>query len=538
MARTTDITHKLDELLQGRKLEELPDEALEIIIELQQEEVYRKAAECFYTYVKLMAPEVIPEGYIDGKHIRYICSKLQKVEEGKIPRLQIFLPPGAMKSKLASQLFPSWCFGRDAASRIIAVGHSTKFAEDNFGRPVKDLMSTETYAKVFPSTTIRTDVRAAGRWTTDQGGTYYATGAGAALAGRRAKIAILDDVLSEQEAMSDIEREKVNDWYGPGLRTRLLPNGAEIIINTRWHIDDISGRTLSEAEANPSTTQWEVISFPAILEEDDPDAQWIVKNLPGFKFNDSFWPELWPVERLREIQADPSMTPQKFAALYQQKPVLEDGNILKEEYFADWERPDPPPCDFILISTDTAFSTKTTADFSAYTVWGIFTRMERLTDGREMPVQNMIMLAAKKGRWEFPDLCQEINKAFKEYVADIVIIEKKASGQSLIQEMRRRGLPVYEYLPDTDKVSRCHATTPIMQAGRIHAPKIQNWAKDVILECTQFPQGRNDDYVDTVTQAVIWMRDSWRLNHPDDWEDDVDQSTYKRGRRTYWSSGR
>jgi hypothetical protein len=203
------------------------------------------ARDNFYTFVKLMAPEILPEDFVDGRHIQLICNELQDVVDSvanpdrKPRRLQLFMPPGSMKSKLSSNLFPAWCLGRHPNWCFLAIGNSSDFAIDNLGRPTKDLIDSEQFKAIFPDTQLKKDVQAAGRWDTTRKGRFVSAGVGQHIAGRRGHITICDDVQSEQT--EENSRSKINRWYQKGLRTRLLPSGAEIIINTRWHLEDLSG---------------------------------------------------------------------------------------------------------------------------------------------------------------------------------------------------------------------------------------------------------------------------------------------------------
>lgn len=516
---------------------DLPVDLRALLAELLEETLYEKAREDFYTFIKIMAPEVMPEGFIDGTHIRMICQELQLLESGINKRLMIFLAPGSMKSWLCSKFYPAWCFGRNPTWNIMSIGHSTQFAEDNFGRPTKELIESDTYKRIFPATTVKSDVKAAGRWDTDQGGKYFCTGAGAKIAGRRAHLAIIDDAVDEQSADSDVLRDRINNWYGPGLRTRLLPQGRELIVNTRWHDEDISGFLLKGAKKNLKTTPWRVVSIPAILDADSA-------KLLGKPEGSSFWPEFWPLERLQELKADPSMTSAKWNALYMQNPVPVSGNLIKLEWCKLWTDAEaakfgvtsdkPPPISYVIVSLDTAFSEKETADYSAYTVWGVFQRPVVLSSGKETVVPSLILLDSDKGRWSFPDLCKRVQLLYDVHKPDGVIIEKKASGQSLIQEMRRRGLPVIEFSPDTDKLNRVHACTPFFENGRIWFPDT-NWAFELISDLTKFPSISKRDLVDTVSQAVLWMRDAWRISSVDD-KDSDSEDFYQPKKRTYWGA--
>lgn len=509
-------------------------------LDLLYDKLIERARESFYVFVKLMASEILPEEFIDGRHIEMICSELQKVEESVAnpkqspDRLQLFLPPGSMKSKLASNLFPAWCLGKHPNWCFLAVGSSFEFAVDNFGRPTKDLVDLDQYKAIFPDTILKKDVQAAGRWDTTKKGRFVAVGVGQGIAGRRAHITICDDVMTEQT--SDIERTKINNWYQKGLRTRLLPSGGEIIINTRWHLEDLSGymTKIDERTERP----WKIIALPAILNESarvllrregDPEDK--------YQVGTSFWPEFWPTSVLLEKKE--TMAPNEWNALYMQTPTAEDGSIVKRHNFRVWESEKPPTCKYILVSMDTAFSAKETADYSAFTVWGVFNHTELDFEGRERTLNNVILLSAGKNRWDFAELCNKAVEIYEKYTPDFFIIEDKASGQSLIQELRKRQLPIVPFMPEKDKLFRLHACTPFFQAGRVWVPENKSWAEEVVSETIAFPAAPHDDLTDTVSQAILWLRDTYNIDNDgyptDDWDDEGGRRR-KGVPRTYWSS--
>ena len=459
-----------------------------------------KAREDFHAFMLLMAPLVIPEEFKDGTHLRVLAEKLEAVERKENDRLMIEMSPGSMKSKTASVLFPAWLLGRHPNWQILAVSHTKELAE-RFGREIRNLIATQEYQIIFPETKLRTDSRAAARWGTTKGGEYFAAGAGAQIAGFRGNVIIADDLISEQTAYSKIEREAIINWWGPGLRSRLLPGGGIVLINTRWHLADVSGHLRALAKSNPGADQWETVTIPAILDRQSAE----LLDLPE---GESYWPEMWPTDML--LKTRENIAPARWAALYMQNPTAEGGSIFDAADLEDWDAPEPPKVEYIFITADTAFSTKETADYSALQAWGIF-----FLGG----IPQMICLGAKKGRWSFNDLMEEVKRLHWSHDADVIVVENKASGQSLIQELQRQGLPVHAFTPDKDKVSRAYAAQPIVKSGCIWLPKAFGWAKELIIELQSFPVGQHDDAVDAFVMAVLFMRKQNRLIHPDDPDD-------------------
>jgi len=503
------------------------------------EQMIVKARTDFYTFVKLMAPTVLPDKFVDGLHIHIICRKLQEVAESVIDttkdpmRLQIMVPPRSMKSRIASNLFPAWCLGRQPNWGFLAIGADFEFAVDNFGRPTKDIIDSPQYQVIFPKTYLKKDVKSAGRWATTKKGMFVAKGAGQNIAGRSAHITLCDDIITEQT--NDVERRKINSWYQKGLRTRLLPRGAEIIINTRWFVEDISGYMLKVDK--DSARPWEVIKIPAILTEEASKflRQEVAEDDPRFMEGTSFWPEFWPTKLLLEKKQ--TMDPVEWAALYQQEPILLEGGIVKREDFQIWDSPEPPKCKYIIVSMDTALSQKEVANYSAFTVWGIFSNIVETFDKIPIAQESMILLSAGKGKWDFTQLCDKCQELDKRYVPDYFIVEEASAGLMLIPELQKRSLPVLPHKPERDKTFRLQATTPYFRAKRIWIPKDKKWAEDVVQEVASFqPRLKNqqDDLTDTVSQAIIWMRDNLKIDndaYSNRWDDEIQTQRAK----TYWS---
>ena len=494
---------------------------------LLSQQVENQSHTDFLTFVRLVAPSLVP-GFLMGNHIKLISDKLKAMEEGEIKRLMVFLPPRSSKSVICSKLFPAWYIGRNPSHEILTVSHSDQLSSD-FGRSVRDIVNTEEFQKIFRGVNLRSDVRAAGKWKTNQGGTYYAAGVRSQIAGRGAHMAILDDVMSEEDAFSDAGRRYIKEWYPAGLRTRIMPNGSILIINTRFHYDDLCGWLLKQQEnmSEYETIPWEVIKIPAWLDEESAE----LLDLPS---GGSYFPE-WKTDdvlRMDENEIKASNGSRYWNSLYMQDPTPEEGGLIKKRWLQNWEDPEPPSCDFVVQTYDTAFSTKTTADFSVIQTWGIFYLHDQDERGYETYAPNLILLGNIKGRFEYPELRRLSQKLYNEHRPDVCMVEKKASGQSLIQDMRRAGLPVMEYNPDRDKVSRVYAASPIMEAGRLWIPKNKKWADDLIEELIRFPNAAHDDQVDALTMAVHYLKESWHLTHPDDPDLEDEPSEPK---STYWT---
>ena len=487
---------------------------------------YTEAQDDFLTFVRLVAPSLVSDWKM-GKHIEVISNKLDDLENGHIKRLMVFLPPRSSKSVLCSKLFPAWYIGRNPEHEIMTVSHSDQLASD-FGRSVRDIVTTEQFQEIFRGVTLRSDVRAAGKWKTNQNGTYYAAGVRSQIAGRGAHIAILDDVMSEEDSYSEAGRRYVKEWYPAGLRTRIMPNGAILIINTRYHFDDLCGWLLKQQEemSEYNTLPWDVVRIPAWLDEEAAE----LLDLPE---GGSYFPEWKPDEVLEidEAEIKASNGSRYWNSLYMQDPTPEEGGLIKKKWIQEWEYEEPPTCEFIIQTYDTAFSTRTTADYSVIQTWGIFSLYEQNEMGIEDFAPNLILLGNVRGRFEYPELRRTAQMLYSKHKPDVCIIEKKASGQSLIQDMRRSGLPVKDYTPDRDKVARAYAASPIMEAGRVWIPKNKKWADELIEELTRFPHAAHDDQVDALVMAIHYLKESWHVTHPDDpeWEDE------KRHKRVaYW----
>ena len=483
----------------SKNLESLPDEVLKELLLLEEQknrlETREIARDKFMYYAKH-----VYEGFIEGRHHGIIAEKLEAIAEGKLKRLIVNMPPRHSKSEFASYLMPSWFLGRNPKLKIIQATMNTELAV-RFGRKVRDLIADPIYSEIFPNTDLKQDSQAAGRWETSAGGEYFAAGVGAAMTGRGADLLIIDDPHSEQDALSANAYDNAYEWYTSGPRQRLQPGGTIIIVQTRWSKKDLTGRLLAAQAKDTMADQWEVVEFPAILPSGEP-----------------LWHEFWNKDELLKVKA--SLSPGKWNAQWQQDPTSDEVAMIKRDWWQLWEQEKIPRLDYIVQSYDTAYSKKETADYSAITTWGVF-------EPKENGEQHIILLDALKGRWNFPEL-KEIAVEQNEYwEPDMILIEAKASGQPLADELRLINLPVATFSPgrrrggNLDKTTRMHIVSPIFESGKVWYPD-EKFADEVIEEVASFPNGDHDDYCDSMTMAIMRFRQGGFISLqgeeiPEDW---------------------
>ncbi len=468
----------------------IEDRMLKLQLRLAQLEKNELAQNNFLHFVHAMWPE-----FISGRHHKIIAEKLQRVASGELKRLIINMAPRHTKSEFASFLFPAWMMGRNPGMKIIQATHTTELAV-NFGRKTKNLIDSDEYKAVFPEVRLAVDSKASGRWDTSRGGMYYAVGVGSNLAGRGGDLVIIDDPHSEQTAMSNSGFDDAWDWYTGGPRQRLQPGGSIVLVQTRWSEKDMTGQLLRAMAKDPLADQWEVVELPAIFDDGEP-----------------CWPEFWSIEDLTAVKA--SIPPSKWNAQYQQNPTGEENAIIPREWWRRWEGENIPNLQYVIQSYDTAFTKRERSDFSAITTWGVFYP-------EEAGPPNLILLDAKKGRYDFPELKALAFEEYEYWEPDTVIIEAKASGLPLTHEMRQTGIPVVNFTPSkgNDKVSRVYAVSPLFEAGMVWAPD-KSWADELIEEVAAFPEGEYDDLVDSMTQALMRYRQGNFIQLPtDDWQDE------------------
>ena len=457
------------------------------------------------------ASSVYP-GFKIGPHHRKLAKIFTDVIEGRKKRVIINIAPRMGKSEFSSYLFPAYFLGKYPQKKIIMGTHTAGLSED-FGRRIRNLLDTEEYREIFPQTMVADDQKAAGKWSTSTGGQYYAAGVGGALAGRGADLFVIDDPHSEQDVKTNsrLAFDTAWSWFQTGPLQRLMPGGAIIVIMTRWSLLDLTGRLITYQAKNPEAEPWEIVELPAILHENTDNEK-------------SLWPEQWPLATLKSTKA--ALDPKYWNAQYMQQPTAENSAIVSRKMWRIWPGENPPRCDYVIQSWDTAFEVKNNSDYSACTTWGVFYNEE------EGDAPQVILLDAFKDRMTFPDLKATALKHYKEWEPDAFIVEKKAAGAPLIQELRATGIPVQEFSPSrgNDKLVRLNAVADLFSSGKVWAPDTR-WAREVIEEMAAFPVGEHDDFVDTTTQALLRFRQGGFITLDSDEKED---RSYTRRRAAYY----
>ena len=421
-------------------------------------------------------------------HIEVIATKLEAVRRGIVKRLIINLPPRHLKSHCVSVAFIAWLLGHDPSKHIICASYGQDLADD-LASACRRLMRSPFYRALFGN--VLGGRQTVNDFETTSGGRRLSTSVGGVLTGRGADIMVLDDPQKADEALSDVSRKAIHTWYDNTLRSRLndKENGCIVIVMQRLHQDDLVGHVIEQED-------WDVLSLPAIAEThechliDGPLGRRFFRREPGGILH----PERETAESLANTRR--AISEFSFAAQYQQNPIPLGGAIVKTEWLRFYE-PGEEPAKFALIlqSWDTANKSGELNDFSVCTTWGILKNQYYLLD-------------VSRKRLDFPDLKREVFRLVKKFSPKKVLIEDKASGTQLIQDLKAEGLYSIvpcEPPPGSDKIMRLHSQTAIFENGGVLLPKKASWLAEYINELTGFPGSRFADQVDSTTQALDYL---------------------------------
>jgi predicted phage terminase large subunit-like protein len=405
------------------------------------------------------------------------------------------LPPRMLKSHAASVAFVAWILGHRPSSEIITASYGQDLA-DKHARDCRTLINSRFFQSLFPGTVLSQDKRAVNDFMTTEQGSRMSTSVGGVLTGRGADYLILDDILKPEDALSDTRRNGANDWFNNTLLSRLnsKENGVIIIVMQRLHQDDLVGHVLEQGG------EWEILSLPAIAEEDETYVieDYLGRRIFTRKAGDALHPERDSLETLERIRQ--SIPEYDFQSQYQQNPIPQGGSLIRREWLQFYELSElPKRFSFVLQSWDTANKSGELNDYSVCTTWGVLR-------------QRFYLLNVFRCRLNYPELKQAVIEQFRRYQPRRVLIEDKASGTQLIQELRGSilGVVPYEPPPGNDKTLRVYAQTIRFAQGSVFLPVQAPWLDEYLRELLTFPGSKYDDQVDSTTQALDFLGSSGR----------------------------
>lgn len=439
------------------------------------------ARSCMGAFVKYTMP-----GYLMGWVHETICRELDSFLAAVIakqsPRLMLELPPRHGKSELATRRFPASVFGRFPDMSILNASYSGDLSS-RMNIDVQRIMDSEKYADLFPGVVAGGKGRQRNSELFEiagHSGSYRSAGVGGGITGMGGDILIVDDPIKDRaEADSQTIRDKVYDWYTSTFYTRLAPGGGILLIQTRWHMDDLAGRLLEKTRTGEGDN-WRRISFPAIAEEDELHR----------KRGEALHPERYPLEQLLQIKT--AIGTRDWEALYQQHPVPDGGAIFRSDWFKHYHVL-PEKFQQIALSWDMAFKDSDTSDYVVGQAWGRIGADYYLID-------------QVRGRWSFTEtLARFVAFAEKFPPNASKYVEDKANGTAVIDTLKKHVSGIIPVTPTESKTARAYAVTPLFEAGNVYFPAPElghRWESDYEAELLQFPSGAHDDQVDATTQAL------------------------------------
>jgi len=425
-------------------------------------------------------------------HIDVIAEALEQCRTGKLRRLIINVPPRSLKSHMTSISFVAWLMGHNPAAQIICASYAQDLS-DKLAADCRSLMTTEWYQDLFRSTRLATRRSAVHDFTTTEKGSRLATSVGGVLTGRGADFIILDDPLKPDEALSEAQRNAGNTWYDHTLVSRLndKKTGCIILIMQRLHEDDLVGHVLDGGI-------WKLVRFPAIAEEEENH---VIETPYGTRrFRRSAGEALHREREPREIlnQLREAQGEYHFAGQYQQTPAPLGGGLVKAEWFKTYTATDiPAKFEMIFQSWDTANKPTELSDYSVCTTWGV-------------KEKHVYLIHVFRKRLGYPELKRAVREQAEAFSPQTILIEDKASGTQLIQELVSEGMhAIKKYEPTMDKTMRMHSVTSTIENGFAHLPEKAAWLGEYLHELTSFPKGKYDDQADSTSQGLDWFKQNF-----------------------------
>ena len=429
--------------------------------------------------------------YLHNGHIEVIASALEECRRGQLRRLAINVPPRSLKSHLTSICFVVWLLGHNPSASIICVSYAQDLA-DTLATACRTIMLSEWYQRVFPHTRLASRRQAIHDLVTTSKGGRFATSLGGVMTGRGADFVLIDDPLKPEEALSSVQRQNVNDWYDHTLVSRLNNKltGCIIIIMQRLHEDDLVGHVTQQGG-------WRLLKFPAIAEEEENH---IIETPYGHKtfhrnVGEALHPEREPLYVLAQLRE--SMGEYNFYGQYQQAPAPMDGGLVKLGWFKSYKPEElPAKPSQIIQSWDTANKPGELCDYSVCTTW-------------EVHGKKLYLVDVFRQRLDYPSLKRAVLERRARYKPQVILIEDKASGTQLIQELLNESIyEVKRYESRMDKIMRLHSVTSTIENGFVHLPEKADWLPAYLHELPVFPNGKFDDQVDSTSQALDWFKSS------------------------------
>ncbi len=439
-----------------------------------------------YTFTERSFYELNPTTkFMPNWHLELATAALDACRRGEIERLIINQPPRSPKSHCVSVAFVAFMLGHDPSAQIICASYGQELANKH-AMDCRAIMTSAWYQALFPHTRLSPQRQSLQELATTQQGFRLSTSVGGVLTGRGANTIIIDDPLKPDEALSDSQRKAVNDWFDHSLYSRLndKKNGCIILVMQRLHQDDLVGHALSLED-------WNLIRLPAIAEENETHVIQTSYGTRQFqrRAGEALHPEREPLEvlnHLREAQGE-----YNFSGQYQQAPAPLGGGMVKAEWFKTYTAADlPAKFEMIFQSWDTANKPTELSDFSVCTTWGVKDR-------------HLYLLHVFRKRLGYPELKRAVREQADAFGATTILIEDKASGTQLIQELVSEGMhAINKYEPTMDKTMRMHSVTSTIENGFVHLPDKAPWLGEYLQELAVFPKGKFDDQADSTSQAT------------------------------------
>lgn len=419
-------------------------------------------------------------------HLEAICYALDRVRLGEVKRLIITLPPRSLKSTISSVALPAYLLGHNPSAKLICLSYASDLSFD-FARKCRALMNSQFYRDLFPGTVISAERDSVADFVTTQRGHRISTSVGGTLTGRGGDVIIVDDFHKPDEALSDARRNTALQWFDNTLYSRLddKNTGAIVIVMQRLHLFDLVGHVLEKGD-------WTVLNLPAIAEDDQ------LIPIGAGQFHDRRAGDLLHPEREGQPVLDElrrSLGSNAFSAQYQQRPVPLDGAIFRRSTFRSYRSLPNSQLTRTVQSWDTAQSGTPNADYSVCTTWKVYG-------------QNFYLVDLLRKRLTYPELKQTVIEQAAKHKPNYVLVEDIGAGQSLNQDLIKERPPYCSnpilIKPRADKLTRAAQHSATFEAGQVHFPAEASWLNDLILELLQFPAGRNDDQVDSISQFLNW----------------------------------